>query len=124
MKEKRAFGIFRDGLNIKVAQLILSNGIIKIESLDETILSSPLYREEEEVKDELMPMAPSVVEEEDEEFTDLEDLDDDTFELPDLSDIEQTEDIDQLDESKDDVLPGQREFQNFLQIFLSYSTVF
>ena len=116
MKEKRAFGIYQDGLNIKVAQLILSNGIIKIESLDETILSSPLYREEEEITDEVMPMAPSV--EDEEEFADLEDLDDEAFELPDLSEIEdQPENIDKLDETKDDVLPGQRELQNFLQIF-------
>ncbi|OPX29905.1 MAG: hypothetical protein B1H06_00740 [Candidatus Cloacimonas sp. 4484_143] len=114
MKEKRAFGIFQDGLNIKVAQLILSNGIIKVESLDETILSSPLFREEEEIKDEVLPISPEV---EDEDFTDLEDLDEDAFELPDLSDIDQTEDIEKLDENGDEVLPGQRELQNFLQIF-------
>jgi TolA-binding protein len=114
MKEKRAFGVYQDGLNIKVAQLILSNGIIKVESLDETILSSPLFREEEEIKDEVLPILPEV---KDEEFTDLEDLDDETFELPDLSDIDQSEDIEQLDENADEVLPGQRELQNFLQIF-------
>lgn len=119
MKEKRAFGIFQDGLNIKVAQLILSNGIIKVESLDETILSSPLFRVEEEVTDEMQAISPDdiTIAEETEDFTDLEDLDDEAFELPEISEIEEPKDLDKLDETKDDILPGLRELQNFLQIF-------
>ena len=32
-KEKLAFGIFKDGLKVKVAQLALSNGIFTVQSL-------------------------------------------------------------------------------------------
>ncbi len=40
IKEKLAFGIFKDGLRVKVAQLSLNNGVVSIQSLEETTLSS------------------------------------------------------------------------------------
>lgn len=49
-KEKLAFGIFKDGLKVKVAQLALSNGIVTVQSLEESILSSALFRQEVEKK--------------------------------------------------------------------------
>ena len=45
-KEKLAFGTFQDGLIIKVAQLAIEKNIVKIQSLEETILSSPLFLKE------------------------------------------------------------------------------
>jgi hypothetical protein len=44
--ERVAFGIFKDGLSVKIAQLIEDENSIKIVNLKETILSYPLYPKE------------------------------------------------------------------------------
>ncbi len=108
-KEKIAFGIFQDGLIIKVAQLVYSNNIVKVQSLDETILSSPLFHKEEIKKGKFEHI------EEELRIPEVTDSDDEAFNLPEISEFEPTESIDTA--KKDEILPGQRDLQNFLQIF-------
>lgn len=43
-----AFGIFQDGLNIKIAQLVEQDGDIRVQKLDQTTLSYPLYVKSDE----------------------------------------------------------------------------
>ncbi|MCD4795951.1 MAG: tetratricopeptide repeat protein [Candidatus Cloacimonetes bacterium] len=109
IKEKLAFGVFQDGLIIKVAQLVYSNNIVKVQSLDETILSSPLFHKEEIKKGKFEQL------DEDLHLPEITDTEDDAFNLPEISEFEPTESIGTP--KKDEILPGQRDLQNFLQIF-------
>jgi tol-pal system protein YbgF len=111
-KEKIAFGIFQDGLNIRVAQMVFKNGTFRIESLEETMLSTPLYPEEEVETSEI-----SKLPEAEPEFTNLMDVETEDFELPELSEFEQEEELENIAMKRDVSLPGLRELQNFLQIF-------
>ncbi len=112
-KEKIAFGIYKDGLKVKIAQLSLCNGIVSVQSLEETILSSALFRHEvEDNKDALLPLE----QQEDEiKLPELSEIEDGTFSLPDISEFESTEEFD--GSTKEDMLPGLRDLQNFLQQF-------
>ena len=114
-KEKLAFGIYKDGLKIKIAQLALSNGIVSVQSLEETTLSSPLFRQEIEAKDDAY--IPIVQEEDDDEIKipELSEMENEDFSLPELSEFDEGESFDE--EMKDDMLPGLRDLQNFLQQF-------
>ncbi|MFC1898051.1 tetratricopeptide repeat protein [Candidatus Cloacimonadota bacterium] len=111
-KEKIAFGIFQDGSSIKVAQMIFKNGSFRVETLEETILSTPLYTEDEIETSEI-----SKLPENEPEFDNLMDIDEESFELPEISEFDQEAELDNIAMKKDDSLPGLRELQNFLQIF-------
>ena len=113
-KEKLAFGIYKDGLKVKIAQLALCNGIVSVQSLEETTLSSPLFRQEIEAKDDAY--IPIVQEDDDEiKIPELSEMEDEDFSLPELSEFDEGESFDE--EVKDDMLPGLRDLQNFLQQF-------
>lgn len=111
-KDKLGFGIFQDGLNVKVAQMVIKNGTVRIESLEETILSTALFAEKKEDSHEISKLPES-----EEEFVDLEELKEESFELPEISDIDQEEKLDNIAMKKEEAMPGLRELQNFLQIF-------
>ena len=109
-KEKLAFGIYKDGLKVKIAQLSLHNGMVFVQSLEETMLSSALFRQEVEDKEEaVLPF------EQEEELQELSEIEDEAFSLPEVSEFESTEKFDSS--AKEDMLPGLRDLQNFLQQF-------
>ena len=112
-KERLAFGIYKDGLKIKIAQLALSNGIVSVQSLEETTLSSPLFRQEIEAKDDAF--IPVEQKEDDLKIPELSEMEDEDFSLPELSEFDEGDSFD--DDVKDDLLPGLRDLQNFLQQF-------
>lgn len=114
-KEKIAFGIFKDGLKVRVAQLALSNGIVTVQSLEETTLSSPLFRQEIEPKENAFIPPEEVEDDEEIKIPELSEMDDEEFSLPEISEFEEDESFD--DPTKDDMLPGLRDLQNFLQQF-------
>ncbi|MEA3476307.1 MAG: tetratricopeptide repeat protein [Candidatus Cloacimonadota bacterium] len=104
-KEKLAFGIFQDGLSIKVAQLALENGKIKIQRLEETELSSPLYPKEiteEEKKSTL----------EESEFTDLEE---EELNIPEVSEFDEKESFEEIEKEK--AISGKSDLQKLLLKF-------
>ena len=109
LKEKLGFGILQDGLIIRVAQLSLSGGIIYIQSLEETILSSPLFHKEAVEVGEPIPVEEEI------DIPEATELKDETFELPEITEFEETEDIGAIE--KEEILPGLRDIQNFLQQF-------
>jgi len=111
-KEKIAFGIFQDGLNIKVAQLVCKNGTFRITSLEETMLSTILYADEEVETHEISKL-PDV----EPDLDNLLTLDDSSFDIPQVSEFDQSEELDNIAIKKDDSLPGLKELQNFMQIF-------
>jgi len=108
--EKIGFGIFQDGLVIKAAQLSYSNGIVKVQNLKETILSSPLFLEKAATKGKPIPVS-----EEEINIPEMTEIDDVTFDMPEISELGQPEDV--TTSSKEDILPGLRDLQNFLQQF-------
>ena len=106
-KDKLAFGIFQDGLSIKVAQLVSSNGKIKIQHLDKTELSYPLYLKEttEEVEkvaalEEGLDV-PVVTEFEDEEIS-----------IPEISEFDEEESFTEVE--KEEALSGKSDLQKLL----------
>ncbi|MCF7793372.1 MAG: tetratricopeptide repeat protein [Candidatus Cloacimonetes bacterium] len=111
-KEKIAFGVFQDGLMIKVAQLNLKDNNVILEQVGETLISTPFFRQEEDVEDKI-----SKLPDEEAEFADLDDLNTEDFELDVTTDIESSEDLDELVTKKDESLPGLKELQNFLQVY-------
>ena len=79
-KEKLAFGIYKDGLKVKIAQLSLHNGMVFVQSLAETMLSSALFRQEVEDKEEVvLPF------EQEEELQELSEIEDEAFSLPEVN---------------------------------------
>jgi Tfp pilus assembly protein PilN len=100
-KEKIAFGIFQDGLNIKVAQLTMDvSGAIKIQKLEETILTYPLYKEQEEKPEEVQKK---------------KDVLEDDLELPEISEFEESEEYEEI--KKEDELSGKNDLQKLLLNF-------
>ena len=110
IKEKLAFGIFQDGLIMKVAQLAIEKGIIKIQSLEETILSSPLFLKESVEAGKTVPKI-----EEEISIPEVTELDEETFDMPEISEFETPEETESTE--KDEVLPGLKDLQNFMQQF-------
>ena len=96
-KEKLAFGIFQDGLSIKVAQLALENGKIKIQRLEETELSSPLYPKE-------------ITEEEKKSALEEEELN-----IPEISEFDEKESFEEIEKEK--AISGQNDLQKLLLKF-------
>ena len=109
-KEKLAFGVFQDGLIIKVAQLAIEKGIVKIQSLEETVLSSPLFLKET-VEAEKTVSTP----EEEINIPEVTDLDEETFDMPEISEFETPNETEST--KKADLLPGLKDLQNFMQQF-------
>jgi len=113
IKEKLAFGIFKDGLRVKVAQLSLNNGVVSIQSLEETTLSSELLHKELGDKDEtVLPIKQT---DEEIKLPDLDEIEDETFSLPELTEFEEPDESESPKEIT--MLPGLRDLQNFLQQF-------
>lgn len=110
-KDKIAFGIFLDGLYVKIAQLRLSDKKIIIDSLDETLLSSQFFPQKAE-KDELTEIPQDEL-----DFEELEELDEESLELETATDFEAADEISDLVTKKEETLPGLKELQNFLQAY-------
>ncbi len=113
-KRKIAFGIAKDGFNLKLAQLVQEAKTIKIQALEETLISTPLFREEKLDTAEAISEEVETSSEEEIDMPEISDLEDNDFEIPGLSDYNKDESV-QKEESG--YLPGFKEFQNFLQIF-------
>ena len=96
-KDKLAFGIFQDGLSIKVAQLGVIKGKVRIIRLEETVLSHPLRGEE--IPEEL------------EELEEIEEL-----KIPEISEYDKPEEIEKVEEAPED-LTGKTDLQNLLVNF-------
>jgi len=111
-KEKVAFGIFQDGLSIKIAQLRLHNGNIIVDNLNETLLSTPFFKNQEEETEEISKLPPEEV-----DFTELDEVDESSLELDVPSDIVPRDNLSGLVAKKDESLPGLKELQNFLQVY-------
>ncbi|MEA2103816.1 MAG: tetratricopeptide repeat protein [Candidatus Cloacimonadota bacterium] len=114
MAIKNTIGIFKDGLNVKVAQLTRTKDGIKIIRLDETQLSYPFYykRVEEYESDEL----PEEMTEELAEFEDEE------IKIPELTEIEETDSIQEINE--EEVLSGKNDLQKLLLNFQLNKSIF
>ena len=111
-KEIIAFGIFQDGLNVKVAQMVRKNGTFKIVSLEETMLSTPFYTEERLETSEISKLPDA-----EPDLSDLMEIEPESLELPGMAEFEQEEELDNMAMKKEEAMPGLRELQNFLQIF-------
>jgi len=109
-KEKLAFGIYKDGLKVKLAQLSLCNGIVSVQNLEETTLSSELL--EKEIGD---IEKTSLLLDEDKK-TDVTELGDEAFSLKMLSELESLGELDGSN-TKEQLLPGLLDLQHFLQQF-------
>ncbi len=109
-KEKLAFGVFQDGLIIKVAQLAIEKGIVKIQSLEETILSSPLF-----LKEAVEAGKTVTTLEEEISIPEVTELDEETFDMPEISEFEAPEEVESTE--KKEILPGLKDLQNFMQQF-------
>ena len=98
-KNKIAFGVFQDGLSVKIAQLSMDNGVIKIQRLEETILTYPLYQEEISTN----------------KSEKAEILEDD-LEIPEISEFEESDGFEDI--QKDEDLSGKADLQKLLLNFL------
>ena len=109
-KEKNAFGIFKDGLRVKIAQLSLNDGIVTVQGLEETTLSSELIHKEIGDHEEfLLPF--------DEPLNEIKTGNKaEAFSMQILTEMESLDEVDGSN-TKSDVLPGLLDLQNFLQKF-------
>jgi TolA-binding protein len=124
-KNKFAFGIFQDGLTIKIAELALIDDAIKILRLEKTELSAPLYQKFTDGLPEDLAAIEEVKEEEDfdelkklDQLEDLSisgDLGDESLDIIEGEDIDKTETAFALEKEKAD--SGKKEFQRLLQSF-------
>ncbi|MCK4695881.1 MAG: hypothetical protein KAT74_08970, partial [Candidatus Cloacimonetes bacterium] len=124
-KNKFAFGIFQDGLTIKIAELALIDDAIKILRLEKTELSAPLYQKFTDGLPEDLAAIKEVKEEEDfdelkklDQLEDLSisgDLGDESLDIIEGEDIDKTETAFALEKEKAD--SGKKEFQRLLQSF-------
>ena len=115
IKEKLAFGIYQDGLRVKIAQLSLNNGVVSIQSLEETTLSSELLHKELGDKDETVLPIKKKVEDEVVILPDLEEIEDETFSLPEMTEFDEPDDTESPKEIS--MLPGLRIFKIFSSNF-------
>jgi TolA-binding protein len=110
-KERIAYGLFHDGLNLKIAQLALIDNELKIQRLEETDLTSSLYEASStsirEIHDTL-----------DDEIAvpEISDFGDEGFNLTDLSDDDSVGET-FTDDHESSELPGFRDFQNLIESF-------
>jgi TolA-binding protein len=97
-KQRFAFGIFQDGLSIKLAQLGAIDSKVRILHLKEIVLSHPLY-----------------IEEKAEEIEKIEDLEE-GLKIPEISEYDETEKIEKVEGPPED-LTGKTELQKLLLDF-------
>ncbi|MCD4817447.1 MAG: hypothetical protein K8S23_02000 [Candidatus Cloacimonetes bacterium] len=98
-KDKIAFGVFQDGLSVKVAQLSLDNGVIKVQRLEETILTYPLYQEKISTNK-----------------TEKTEILEDDLEIPEIAEFEESDGFEDIQKEED--LSGKADLQKLLLNFL------
>ena len=110
-KERIAYGVFYDGLNLKIAQLAIFENRLKIQRLEETDLTSTLYQESgtsvNEIKDSL-----------DTEIAvpEISDFGDEGFDITELSEDSSLGET-FVEDGESTELPGFRDFQNLIESF-------
>ncbi|MBN1326594.1 MAG: tetratricopeptide repeat protein [Candidatus Cloacimonetes bacterium] len=126
-KNKFAFGIFQDGLTVKIAELVSIDGTVKILRLGKTELSAPLYPKVTDGMQEEFTAIAETRKEQPEDFDEfkgieeLEDLDipgtltDAELNLGESSDIEVPDSIPEF--NQDEVPSGLNDLQVLLQTF-------
>lgn len=124
-KNKFAFGVFQDGLTVKVAELVSIDGMIKILRLGKMELSAPLYPKPAEISEEYVAL---------EEVEEKEQVIEDFDEIAQLNQLENLEVPDQLEGEKlpvteeeiptyepaadqEEVINGKKDLQKLLQSF-------
>ncbi len=107
-KAKVTFGVFQDGLSVKVAQLTESKGVKKIVRLEEINLSKPLFTEESST--EAVSSAPDDIDIS--SFPDLEGSED--MEIPEVSEFDTLDEDKSVDETSAQVVLHQ-EFDDFIK---------
>ena len=109
-KEKIAFGIFQDGLTVRIAQLVSTNNIIRIQRLEEILLSSPLYtKESTELNNGLEPRESEI------DIAEVSEYDSETFNLPEISEYDDTSGTEEV--KKEEVSSGKEDLKNLLDTF-------
>jgi TolA-binding protein len=124
-KNQFSFGIFQDGLTVKIAELVLIDGSIKVLRLGKTELSAPLYPAPPEVRKDYTSVEE--IEEKEETKKDEESFDE-LEQLSKLEDLEISEDsvniTDQvavlpedagLDIDQEEAIHGRQDLQKLLQ---------
>ncbi len=105
-KKRYSFGIFQDGLNIKIAQLGCNNGVVRIQKLEEIELKYPLYLKETPRDMEFDDSA---------EFT-LPDIDDqDEFSIPEFEEFDTADTLEEI--TKEEAITGISELEKFVMKF-------
>lgn len=109
-KEKIAFGILKDGLTIRIAQLNSVKGKIKIKRLEETVLSAPLYSKK----------SPEIVEklkltETKEDISEISEYDGETFNMPEISELDKNREVRGIE--SEEKVSGIRELQELVRTF-------
>lgn len=107
-KAKVTFGVFQDGLSIKVAQITHSKGIKKIVRLEEINLSKPLFTDDSSTEE--VSSAPDDIDIS--SFPDLEGSED--MEMPEVSEFDTLEEDKSVDETSAQVVLHQ-EFDDFIK---------
>lgn len=109
-KEKIAFGIFQDGLTVRVAQLVSTNNIIRIQRLEEIVRSIPLYtKESTELNNGLEPRESEI------DIAEVSEYDSETLNLPEISEYDDTSDTEEI--KKEEVSSGIEGLKNLLDTF-------
>lgn len=111
---KTAIGIFQDGLSIKVTQLSIINGKISLTELKETMLSLPLYPQEDVTPDLESQYS---TDEEEQILPDLAQLEKE-IKIPDLTELEETDlDAESDIDREEEIVTGKQEFQKLISQF-------
>lgn len=105
-KDRYSFGIFQDGLNIKVAQLACNNGVVRIQKLEEIELNYPLYLKESMPEPEFDDSA---------EFSLPDISDQEEFALPELEEFDTADTLEEI--TKEEAITGISELEKFLLKF-------
>ncbi len=103
-KGKIAFGIFQEGLSVKIAQLIFSDGKIDIQRLEASELSYPLYVKEVAEEKESSEEAKDI--------DLLEDIEGEELDIPELSELDTSDEFEEIE--KEEVLTGKDDLKEML----------
>lgn len=105
-KDRYSYGIFQDGLNIKVAQIACNNGVVRIQKLEEIELNYPLYLKESLPEPEFDDSAEFSLPEIDEQ---------EEFALPELDEFDTADTLEEI--TKEEAITGISELEKFLLKF-------
>ena len=106
-KAKLAFGIFHDGLSIKIAQLAADNGNIKIQRLEKTELSYPLYlKETPEAREQKAALEEGL------DFPEASDMEDEELSIPEISEFDEEDSFKEVEQ--EEALSGKSDLQKLL----------